>query len=56
MKFDLDEMYRMTVMTVILIICMLSFIVVKSCIHEMNYIELQKVQFKHEQLLKGIKE
>lgn len=53
MKFDLDEMYRMTV---ILIICMLSFIVVKSCIHEMNYIELQKVQFKHEQLLKGIKE
>jgi len=41
MKFDLDEMYRMTV---ILIICMLSFIVVKSCIHEMNYIELQKVQ------------
>lgn len=54
MKFDLDEMYRMTV---VLIICMLSsFIVVKSCIHEMNYIELQKVQFKHEQLLKGTKE
>lgn len=53
MKFDLNEMYRMTV---VLIICMLSFIVVKSCIHEMNYIELQKVQFKHEQLLKGTKE
>jgi len=32
MKFDLDEMYRMTV---ILIICMLSFIVVKSCIQKL---------------------